>query len=193
MDIQVEMMKNRRINCERIILRTVTMEDATDMFEYASDEETVLHVFEKHKSVEETENAIAHYFMAAPTGRFAIEQKETNKMIGTIDLRIIKEDQIAELGYTLNKEFWGKGYMNEAATALLKLAFETLKLEKVFAMHDLKNPASANVMTRLGMQREGVLRSHYIHKGNRVDMAYYGILKEEYVQRKQNKETSIEF
>lgn len=193
MDIQVKMMENRRIDCDRIILRPITLEDAKDMFEYASDEETVRHVFEKHKDIEETETSIAHYFMAVPTGKFAIEQKETNKMIGTIDLRIVKENQIAELGYTLNKKFWGKGYMNEAATALLKLAFETLELEKVFAMHDLKNPASANVMLRLGMQQEGILRSHYIHKGNRIDMAYYGILKDEYFERKQNTETNIEF
>lgn len=188
MDIQVEMMKNRQIDCDRIILRPVKMEDAPDMFEYASDEETVLHVFEKHENLGATEKSIAHYFMAAPTGRYAIEHKKTDKMIGTIDLRIVKDDGIAELGYTLNKHFWGKGYMNEAAAALTKLAFETLELEKVFAMHDLNNPGSAKVMLRLGMQREGVLRSHYIHKGNRVDMAYYGILKEEYFRNKLDEE-----
>ena len=188
MDIQVEMMKNQRINCERLFLRPVTMKDAEDMFEYASDEETVKYVFEKHQDIEATIKTIAHFFMANPTGRYGMEHKITGKMIGTIDLRIVKEEKIAELGYTMNKRYWGKGYIQEAAAALTKLAFEDLQLEKVFSMHDINNPASGKVMVRLGMQREGVLRSHYIHKGKRIDMAYYGLLKEEYFRNKLEKD-----
>ena len=73
--------------------------------------------------------------------------------------------------------------MTEAGKLITALAFEVLKLEKVFAMHDVLNPASGEVMKRLGMQPEGVLRRHKVFKGRSCDMAYYGILKEEYFQQ----------
>ena len=104
-------------------------------------------------------------------------------MIGTIDIRPNATDRIAEIGYTLNKAYRGNGYMTEAGKLITALAFEVLELEKVFAMHDILNPASGEVMKRLGMQSEGILRRHKVFKGRSCDMAYYGILKEEYFQQ----------
>ncbi|MDE1548827.1 GNAT family N-acetyltransferase [Jeotgalibaca caeni] len=170
----------RRIECERLTLRPIELSDAADMFEYASDEENTRYVFEQHKNLEETKDAIATFFMANPAGKYAIELKETKKMIGTIDIRVVEEHKHAEIGYVLNKRYWGKGYMTEAATALLQLAFESMKLEKVYACHDADNVSSGKVMIRLGMQREGILRQHRIHKGKRIDTVYYGILRDEY-------------
>ena len=185
MNNQFALASNRRIDCERLILRPIRLEDAEDMYEYASDEETVRYVFDKHQSLEHTKNSIAEYFMKAPIGKFAIEHKKLGKMIGTIDIRVFFEHKTAEIGYTLNKDFWGQGYMTEAANALLQLAFETLELEKVYAIHDVENPASGKVMLRLGMQKEGVLCRHRIHKGKSIDTAIYGILREEYFRNKE--------
>lgn len=185
-DIQLELMEHRFINCERLLLRPVLLEDAADLYEYAADEENTRHVFDCHKNIEHTKHTIAHFFMANPAGKYAIEHRDLKKMIGTVDIRVLEEHQIAELGYVLNQKFWGKGYMTEAATALMDLGFKTLGLEKIFAIHDVDNPASGKVMLRLGMQKEGVLRHHRIHKGKSIDMAYYGILREEYFRNQLN-------
>ena len=182
MDITLELMRHSVLEGERILLRPVALADASDMFEYASDEETTHFVFETHRDRAMTEEAIANYFMAAPTGKYAIVVKETKKMIGTIDIRPNQTDRIAEIGYTLNKNYRGNGYMTEAGKLITAMAFEVLKLEKVFAMHDILNPASGKVMKRLGMQPEGILRRHKFFKGRSCDMAYYGILKEAYFQ-----------
>ncbi len=183
MDITLELMKHSTLEGERIVLRPVGLADASDMFAYASDEETTRFVFETHRSQAMTEEAIANYFMAAPAGKYALVVKETNKMIGTIDIRPNLTDRIAEIGYTLNKHYGGNGYMTEAGKLITALAFEVLELEKVFAMHDILNPASGEVMKRLGMQPEGILRRHKVLKGRSCDMAYYGILKEEYFRQ----------
>lgn len=62
-------------------------------------------------------------FYGEPLGKYGIEVKETGKMIGTIDLRVNETNNIGELGYVLNRTFWGNGYMPEAATALVELGF----------------------------------------------------------------------
>ncbi|WP_320164107.1 GNAT family protein [uncultured Trichococcus sp.] len=183
MDITLELMKHSVLEGERILLRPVGLADAPDMFAYASDEETTRFVFETHRDRAMTEEAIANYFMAAPAGKYAIVVKDTQKMIGTIDIRPNLTDYIAEIGYILNKDYRGNGYMTEASKLVTTLAFEVLEMGKVFAMHDILNPASGEVMKRIGMQPEGILRRHKIFKGRCCDMAYYGILKEEYFRQ----------
>ena len=75
----VELAKNRQLETERLILRPITMSDASDMFEYASDKETTHHVFSTHKTLKETEWVIANLFMRAPLGHFAIEEKRIQR------------------------------------------------------------------------------------------------------------------
>lgn len=179
--IKVKLAKNNRIESERLILRPVTLKDAPDMYEYAQDEETTYYVFERHTSLEKTEEAITEYFLEDPFGKFGIELKGTGKMIGTIDLRIKSEDKRAIIGYTLNKAFHGKGYMTEAAQRVLKLGFETLGLDCIAALHDERNAVSGKVMERLGMKKEGTLRHVGKWKqGEWFNDVYYSILKSEY-------------
>ena len=68
--IKVKLAKNNRIESERLILRPVTLKDAPDMYEYAQDEETTYYVFERHTSLEKTEEAITEYFLEDPFGKF---------------------------------------------------------------------------------------------------------------------------
>lgn len=181
---KLRMAKHQRIETQRLLLRPVTLSDAEDMFDYASDEETSYFVFERHSSIEKTEEAIVEYFMTDPFGKFGIELKETGKMIGTIDLRVKDEKQRAIMGYTLNKAYQGKGYMTEAADAILNYAFNTLDLDCVAALHDERNAASGKVMERIGMQREGVMRHVGIwKKGEYFNDVYYSILRDEYKPR----------
>ncbi|MCD2137321.1 GNAT family N-acetyltransferase [Salinicoccus halitifaciens] len=181
---KVLLAKHQRLETQRLILRPVTLEDAQDMHEYASDEETTYYVFERHKSHADTEKAIVEYFLERPLGKYGIELKDSGKMIGTIELRRKTEDSRGIIGYTLNKAHHGKGYMTEAAEAILKLGFEVLGLDCIAAMFDERNTASGKVLERLGMRKEGVLR--HVHKwkqGEYFNDVYYSILKDEYEER----------
>jgi ribosomal-protein-alanine N-acetyltransferase len=151
------------------------------MFEYTSDEETTRFIYAQHKDLDKTKQVISNYFMKEWLGKYAIVLKESNKMIGTLEFRVHEANRSGELGFTLNRHYWGKGYMTEAAKLVLELAFDVLGLERVFAMHDVKNPASGKVMSRLGMTYEGILRRNHLVEGVFADSAHYSILKEEYV------------
>ena len=170
--------KHSQIVGTRILLRPISLDDATDMYEYTSDEETTRFIYEPHQDLNKTKDVIANYFLKEPLGKYAIVLKENNKMIGAIEFRVHEW----ELGFTLNRHFWGNGYMNEAGNLILNLAFHVLGLERVFGEHEPRNIASGKALSRLGMKCDGILRKNQMIKGTPVDSAYYSILKEEYMK-----------
>ncbi len=172
--------QNQVIETERLRLRPVTLKDTADMFEYASDEETVAFVFPRQETIEDTRKSIVLYFMEAPLGKYGIELKDTRKMIGTIDIRMSKNHPKGEIGYASNKAYWGNGYVPEAARALIKIGFEEAGLVRIEAYHTEENRKSGRVMEKIGMKREGLLRNHAEVKGKIMNSILYAITKEEY-------------
>ncbi|MBO0461481.1 MULTISPECIES: GNAT family N-acetyltransferase [Enterococcus] len=177
--------ENRVIETERLILRPVALEDSEDIFEYAHDEETCRFVFPRHQSIEDTKINVANFFMTAPLGKYAIEWKENGKMIGTIDLRIQEGDDTGELGYALNKKYWGKGIMPEAGKALIDLGFEKMGLVRIFAYYNIKNSKSGRVMDKLGMREEAVIPDAKREKGELISMVLKGITQKMWLESKQ--------
>ena len=78
--------------------------------------------------------------------------------------------------------FWGRGYAPEAAGAVLQYAFEELGLNRVWAQHFTRNPASGRVLEKLGFQREGTLRGHQKRFDEFEDSVVYGILASEWTE-----------
>jgi|SRR5699024_6213705 len=168
-----QLAKNRILETDRLMLRPITLDDAEDLFEYASDPENTRHTFPTHQSIEETEWVISNLFMSSPLGNFAIELKKNGKMIGTCDLRVNESEKSAELAYAINKKYWGNGYAPEAAKKLLELAFQDLKIERLWAKFSSENPASGRVMEKIGMEKEGILRHTKNLCGDFVDQVIY--------------------
>ncbi len=69
-------------------------------------------------------------------------------------------DETVEIGYRLAIPYQGKGYVTEAAKALLEFLFNDIKVHKVVAYCVEENKDSWNVMQKLAMQREGCLREY---------------------------------
>ena len=63
------------VETERLLLRPVTLDDAEEMFDYASDIENTRYTFPTNQSLEETQNNIAQFYLANPLGRWGIELK----------------------------------------------------------------------------------------------------------------------
>ncbi len=101
-------------------------------------------------------------------------------VVGGISLRINETHETGELGYALARSQWGRGLTPEASRAVVQWAFERYALSKVYACADLRNRQSWRVMEKLGMTREGVLRSHAKLRNERVDDVYYGILRSDW-------------
>lgn len=101
-------------------------------------------------------------------------------LVGVVGVELDLDHGRGELGYWVGVPYWGRGYATEAARAMVAYAFEELGLRRVFAQHYARNPASGRVLQKLGMQREGVLRSHILRFGDVEDSVVYGMLSGEW-------------
>ena len=189
MSLKAQLAGFSTLDTERLILRPVQPDDAEAMFDYLRDEETVRFItVPPVKTVTEVlENSIQSYFMLDPIGKWAIVYDQ--KMVGTIDLRLNEAHRQAEIGYVLNKRYWGQGIMPEAAQAILAVGFDQLQLVRIFSEHDTRNPKSGRVMTKIGMQQEGVALKSQIIKGEIVDMVHYAITDTQYKVLQQAKKS----
>ena len=86
----------------------------------------------------------------------------------------------AEIGYSIARRLWGQGVATEAASAVMGHGFGALGLARIWACADVRNVASWRVMEKLGMRREGLLRSRRVVHGERVDDMLYALLREEW-------------
>lgn len=101
------------------------------------------------------------------------------------DLSLIWESAehgTAEIGYTINPSFGGRGYATEAVGALMGVAFSA-GVHRVVARIDSRNVASASLATRLGMRREAHFRQNEWFKGDWSDEFVYAILASEWAGR----------
>ncbi len=117
---------------------------------------------------------------ADETERFAITLATERTLIGGVGMQIDKLHNHAELGYWIGVPYWGRGYATEAARATVRYGFDVLGLNRIQASHFGNNPASGNVLRKLGMTYEGRLRQHYLKWGEYLDSEIYAILRSEF-------------
>lgn len=86
--------------------------------------------------------------------RFAIVLQDTEELIGTALIYYEEEVECWEIGYNLGKKYWNKGYTTEAMKRILDFAKEQLKLSQIVGRYAKENPASGNVMEKLGFKYE---------------------------------------
>lgn len=110
----------------------------------------------------------------------AMEEKNSQKLIGCISLGFNQLHQRAELGYWIGEPYWNQGFCTEAGKCLVSFAFKKLNLRKITSSHMTKNPASGKVMQKIGMIQEGMLRQQFFRMGEFHDAVIYGLLKEEF-------------
>lgn len=86
---------------------------------------------------------------------FAIETRAAGELIGSAGLDFETAPGLAEIGYYLGRAHWGRGFMSEAAEALLRFGFETLNLAAVRGEVMPDNAASLSVLDKMGFDRLG--------------------------------------
>ncbi len=114
---------------------------------------------------------------------FVIILNETGEDIGGITLaEINKEQGTATLGYWIGEGHWRKGYGSEALDAVLKLAFEKLKLRRIEAGVYAGNQSSGRLLEKFGAKEEGRKIEAKVCKadGKIKDEIVYGLLKEDW-------------
>ena len=165
------------------MLRDVRESDAGDVHAYASDPQVVRYLDWGPSSIEDTAAFLALARAARDaTPRTAyhltIALRADDRAIGGCRIEIRHAAAAAgDLGFVLDRAHWGHGYATEAGRALLRFGFERLGLHRIWARCDVRNAASARVLEKLGMRREGLLRHDVRRKGEWHDSHLYAILE----------------
>ena len=81
--------------------------------------------------------------------------------------------QTATVGYWLGEQFWGRGIMTEAVTAVTYFCFDNFPLRRISAEVFANNPASARVLEKAGFIFEGRLKNHVVKEGQVLDSLPY--------------------
>ena len=172
-----------QIPTQRLLLRPFELDDAEDVFAYAQDSEwsrflPVPNPYSFTDAEEFVALCVSRSWDETPS--FAIELE--GAVIGGIELQIEAAQSMASLHYAIARRHWNKGLMTEAALAVVAWGFSEFELARIFSWADVNNVGSWRVMEKIGMTREGVLRSHGITRGERCDFCYYGVLRDEWAR-----------
>jgi ribosomal-protein-alanine N-acetyltransferase len=111
---------------------------------------------------------------------YAITIRNSAELVGAMGLVLRPQHDKGELGYWIGEPYWGQGFATEAAGAIIDYGFETLALNRLFAVHFTRNPASGRVLQKNGMRHEGSLRQDLKKWDEYVDVEVYGILRSEW-------------
>ena len=147
-----------RIETQRLILRPWQETDLEDFYEYASVDGVGQRCgWLPHASMEESRMILNLFIREKKT--FALELKENGKVIGSIGLEM-REDALdipeplmgREIGYVLNKDYWGRGLMPEAVKAVIDYCFAELSFDWLTCGHFVWNDQSRRVVEKSGFR-----------------------------------------
>lgn len=146
----------------RLQLRTITMEDAAEMFAYLSDEEVSRFIgWRLMHTMEDTRRHIGTLLAREEAGTHlyaAVVLKATGAVIGNAMLfNMDDEAGHAEIGYVFHKGYWGQGYGTECVALVDNFAFGTLQLGKLYASVNEANAPSARILEKNGYMLDGFL------------------------------------
>jgi RimJ/RimL family protein N-acetyltransferase len=167
---------------DRLLLRAFRPSDAETVHELVSAYEIALNTISIPHPY--PEGAAAQWIATHP-GRpddhvFAITRRDDGALVGCIGIHVQPDHDRAELGYWIGVPYWGAGYATEAGRAVVAWGFESLGLNRIFAEHFTRNPASGAVMRNLGMKPEGTLRRHVRKWDEYVDVVICSVLCDEW-------------
>jgi len=175
-----------KIETERLVLRDFVEDDWEVVHEYASDPDVVRFTRFGPNTEEETRAFIQRKLdeqQADPRTHYglAITLNPQCHLFGACGIEFKSaDDRTAVMGYILNRDFWNKGYMTEAAKAMVEFGFSQLKLHRIYLECDTENSASIRVAEKLGMRREAHMMKNKWDKGEWRDSFLYAILENEW-------------
>ena len=106
-----------------------------------------------------------------------IADPDDRAVLGDLVVHLTWQGRTAEIGYSLARDAWGRGYAVEAATELVRHLFDVVGVTRIEAMLHPDNPASAMVLERIGMRFEGHTRSSFWLDDDNSDDWLYGMVR----------------
>jgi RimJ/RimL family protein N-acetyltransferase len=155
-----------RFETDRLVLRPIARGDALAIFAtYAQDPEVARYLtWRPHRRLAESEAYVSRCLTAPPTRSrtYALVGRVQSRLLGAFELRQPEPHRL-DCGYVLARPFWDHGLMTEALAAVARWALEQSGIWRLGAVCDVDNSASARVMEKAGLAREGTLRRWLVH------------------------------
>lgn len=169
----------KELNTKRLKLRKLKEDDASSIFyNWASDEEVTKYItWDAHKSIEDTKAILSIWlkeYEKENTYRWGIVLKETNELIGAIDVVGYSKSNEPIIGYVLSRKHWNNGYMSETLSSVCEYlfleGFETIKIEAL-----IENTASNKVILKNGFKL--FKQEEFVQRGNKTTLNQYQLTK----------------
>lgn len=156
----------KTLETKDLTLRPFRMTDLNDFYEYARKAEIGPQAGWKPHPDKTFSAKILQGFIKNKDV-YAIVLKSENKVIGSIGLHVrpleqklielaeltdLSQKKYAEIGYVLNSDYWRRGYMTQAVSAVIFHAFQNLKLDFLTVSHAKENLASQGVIQKCGFR-----------------------------------------
>ncbi|MBK9531217.1 MAG: GNAT family N-acetyltransferase [Chitinophagaceae bacterium] len=179
-----------KIATERLSIRELVLSDIHGFYEYRSNPAVTRYQGFDTMTLEQAEafikdNSAKHFGKAGEWVQYAIENKETGKLIGDCAIKLDQHDiRIAEIGITISHLEQKKGFAKETLTGLLSFLFDEKELHRVVEIVDAENMASINLLKSTGFRQEGHFIENIFFKGKWGSEFQYAMLKREWDERK---------
>lgn len=172
---------------ERLRYRILSKENFRIFRELYTNQEVMRYAYlDKLNSEKEMEDAFRETLQLQAEGQgeqYVAVLKDTDAEIAIVDYEVLKQNEhggIYEIGYFIKPEYWGCGYGAEMGRAIIDELFQNSNIHKIVASCNANNHSSENIMKKLGMSKEGVMRQIRFKDGSWNDEIKYGLLREEW-------------
>lgn len=172
------------LSSQRLSLRSLSQADADAVFRLFSDPEAMRYWSSAPwDKPEQATDYIASAFAGYESGELLrMGVQVDGQLAGVINLyNFSRQNRRCDIGYMLGRDFWGKGYMQEAMATLIDYAFRVLRLHRIEADIDPRNAASAKLLKSLLFVHEGHLRERWIINGEICDTDLFGLLRSDWL------------
>jgi [ribosomal protein S5]-alanine N-acetyltransferase len=173
------------LETERLVLREIVRTDAPALFAVHGSAESmkwfgVDPIPDEAAAAKLVEVFASWRALTNPGIRWGIQVKGESALAGTCGLFAWNRAwRKCTIGYELNPQVQGRGYMREALRACLDWGFENMQLNRIEAQVHPENAASIRSVERMGFKREGLLRQLGFWSGRYHDMYQYALLRSE--------------
>ncbi|HEY5611504.1 MAG TPA: GNAT family N-acetyltransferase [Thermoanaerobaculia bacterium] len=146
------------LQTDRLLLRMFRQEDIDQYAPICADPEVMRYLtgapLSRQDAWRQMAMLVGHWTLRG-FGMWAVEERATGRLVGRVGFHYPEEWPGFELGWTLGREFWGRGYATEAASVALDYAFTEMDREHVISCIHPDNAPSIRVAERLGETLEG--------------------------------------
>lgn len=168
------------LRSKRLILRRFEEKDAEELYlGYINQKEFLYYANKERKTLEEEKMSLINVTNKYKDNNYynwLITLKDTKKIIGSINLRVIEKNDSVEFNYAIDNRYTNKGYMTEALEIVKDFCRNSLKVQRFQGGCCIENIASKKVMEKCKMEYEGTLRKYVKLKDGYHDMLIYSII-----------------